>query len=330
MPSSDKWRWRKHHLVAAGIAMTGAYADVVSVHRWRCFATMLTGNTIWLGRSMLDPNFHAREEVHHDPLFYACIILAFFLGAVLHRWADRTWRARGATRVAPLMGLINVTCEICLLHATGTQEGWERLNWARMKWLVVLYAPLFGVVCTASVDGRLGSPSTVVTGHVINLGKALADAPFKTFTYVEKCKSVLSMIVFVFSILGSCLGAVAYKLNGFSTMGLFLPVSPLFMILLWFHDHLARPRKLVKMYQQATRANVPTEKKEGGQQEEPDVAAASAAAVAAAGGSREASEEVSEEAESDDENNDTASSVADEVDVEAALPPPEIRASGSG
>lgn len=252
MPSSEAWRWRKHHVVAGGIALVGGYADVISLHRWKCFATMCTGNTIWLGRVLLGHSVDSGEL--HGPVFYTCIIIAFLFGAALHRWADRRWQHRGATRVGPLLGAVNLTCEIVVFFCA-TESFLHRF-----PYLVVLYTPLFGVVCAASADGRLGSATTMVTGHMISLAKALADLPVKKFTYADKCKVLMSLIVLIFSIMGALVANLAFKCNGFATSGLFLPVSPLLVVLLWCHDHLARPRKLVKMYQKAMRAKQEAEK----------------------------------------------------------------------
>lgn len=210
---------------------------------------MTTGNTIWVGRVLLGND---RDNGLNTPLFYLAIIGAFFAGVVLHRWADIKFPSRGASRVSPMLALTQLICELCVFFRRMDPDAPEEPEpW--LKWLVVVYAPLFGVVSGASADGRLASATTMVTGHVIALGKALANLPTKTFSYVEKCKLVMSLVVIVFSICGACLGATMYRVNGHRTRGLFLPVAPVLVVLLWLHDHLARPRKLVKMAQKAVR-----------------------------------------------------------------------------
>lgn len=225
--------------------MVGGYADVISLHRWKAFATMLTGNTIWLGRVLLGHTPAVGEL--YGPCFYLAIILAFFIGVMLHRWADRTWQHRGASRIAPSMALVNLTCEFVVF------TDFRDADLGRLKWFVVLYTPLFGVLCAASADGRLGSATTMVTGHVVSIAKAVANLPVKEFTFGEKMKVMMSFVIVCGSVAGATLASAVYHHFNYQTAGLFIPVTPCLVVLLWCHDHLARPHKLVKMYQKAAR-----------------------------------------------------------------------------
>jgi len=248
-------------MVAAGIALVSGYANVVTFHRWNCFATMLTGNSLWLGRALL-----AGEDsvALHSPQFYLSIIVAFFFGAVFHAWADRRWRHRGASRTAIPMCWINLAVEICVFSVNKVQEP----SHSGLNWLVVLYTPLFGVVSIASASGRLGSATMMVTAHVAKMAKALASLPVKDFTYIEKCNVLLSLTVLVAIIVGSFIATVVYAWRGYHTRGLFLPVFPLLAVLLWCHDHLARPRRIVKMYTESLRAKAQaSEPREGGERQ---------------------------------------------------------------
>lgn len=55
MVSSEEWRFQKHTVIATLFAVVAGYADVVSLVRYQAFASILTGNVIWLGRVSVDP-----------------------------------------------------------------------------------------------------------------------------------------------------------------------------------------------------------------------------------------------------------------------------------
>ena len=55
MVSSEEWRFQKHTIIATLFAVVAGYADVVSLVRYQAFASILTGNVIWLGRVSVDP-----------------------------------------------------------------------------------------------------------------------------------------------------------------------------------------------------------------------------------------------------------------------------------
>ena len=55
MVSSEEWRFQKHTVIATLFAVVSGYADVVSLVRYQVFASILTGNVIWLGRVSVDP-----------------------------------------------------------------------------------------------------------------------------------------------------------------------------------------------------------------------------------------------------------------------------------
>ena len=55
MVSSEEWRFQKHVCIATLFALVTGYADVVSLVRYQAFASILTGNAIWLARVVVDP-----------------------------------------------------------------------------------------------------------------------------------------------------------------------------------------------------------------------------------------------------------------------------------
>ena len=81
-------------------------AQVVSIVRYRAFAAMQTGNTIWLGRVIGDD----LPDDWNAPFYYAAIPMCFVAGAVLHQLLEKThFPNRGASIAAvPLASLMMV------------------------------------------------------------------------------------------------------------------------------------------------------------------------------------------------------------------------------
>ena len=47
--------FRKHALLATLFSLLSGYADVVCIVRYRAFASMMTGNAVWLALVAVDP-----------------------------------------------------------------------------------------------------------------------------------------------------------------------------------------------------------------------------------------------------------------------------------
>eukprot|EP00438_Fugacium_kawagutii_P002318 Skav226077 [mRNA] locus=scaffold211:944787:948360:- [translate_table: standard] len=158
MVSSEHWRFTKHAWIATLFALVTGYTDVVSLVRYQAFASILTGNAIWLGRVSW---------------YYVCICVSFGLGSFLHRVCELRWPNRGGSIASvPLVVLMLLTETVYFF--TDRSFGDEYL-----RWTVVLLAPLFGIISAACSNGRMGTHTTMVTGHTLTLTQILGNVLMK-------------------------------------------------------------------------------------------------------------------------------------------------------
>ena len=121
-----------------------------------------------------------------------------------------------------------------------------------LKWTVVLVSPMFGVISAACSTGRMGTVTTMVTGHVITVNNLLGTLMFyKKLEEAELQKLFMSLMIIGGNLTGACLGSWAAKRA--DTKVLLFPLPFLIYVLVWLHDHLARPRSLIKKMQKKLR-----------------------------------------------------------------------------
>jgi len=248
MVSSEEWRFTKHAWIATLFAVVTGYADVVSLVRYQAFASILTGNAIWLGRVAVDP----KSNDQHTGWYYVAICASFSLGSVLHRICELRWPNRGGSIAAiPLALLMSLTEIVYMATECSFHESY-------LRWTVVLVAPLFGIVAAACSNGRMGTHTTMVTGHILTLTQIVGNLVMARLGYdpmklnVDKRKSMMSIMVIAGTIAGACLGSYALVIVEVHHVLLF-PVPLLIYALLWLHDHLAKPRSLIERVQKKWR-----------------------------------------------------------------------------
>lgn len=251
MVSSEEWRFTKHAWIATLFAVVTGYADVVSLVRYQAFASILTGNAIWLGRVAVDP----KSDDEHTGWYYVAICASFSLGSVLHRICELRWPNRGGSIAAiPLATSMLLTEIAYMVTECSFHEDY-------LRWTVVLVAPIFGVVAAACSNGRMGTHTTMVTGHILTLTQIAGNLLMARFGYdpmklhVDKRKSMMSIMVIAATIAGACLGSYALVKVEVCHDVLLFPVPLLLYGLLWLHDHLAKPRSLIKRVQKKWRAH---------------------------------------------------------------------------
>eukprot|EP00434_Breviolum_minutum_P022210 symbB.v1.2.019605.t1/scaffold1611.1/size109513/11 len=243
MVSSEEWRFQKHTVIATLFAVVAGYADVVSLVRYQVFASILTGNVIWLGRVSVDP----RSDDQHTGWYYVAVCASFALGAFLHRVCELRWPNRGGSIASIPLALLMLMAEVAYIV---TESSFHETY---LRWTVVLVAPLFGVIAAACSTGRMGTHTTMVTGHILALMSIVANIVFlRKFSTAERRKSIMSVLVIAGTIAGACAGSFALVKVVVHHVLLF-PVPFVIYALLWLHDHLAKPRSLIKRAQSKLR-----------------------------------------------------------------------------
>ncbi|CAE7237664.1 unnamed protein product [Symbiodinium microadriaticum] len=145
--------------MATMFAFVIGYADVISMLRYRCFSSMMTGNAIMFEKAIVNPG--AFDE---GPFYYIVITFAFASGAVLQCVSEHFFPNRGGSIIALPLVVLVVLADIIQLHMPSEPD-----------WTVAGLAHLFGVVASACSTGRMGTHTTMVTGHILSLANLLSN-----------------------------------------------------------------------------------------------------------------------------------------------------------
>eukprot|EP00746_Dinoflagellata_sp_MGD_P059763 gnl/MRDRNA2_/MRDRNA2_254611_c0_seq1.p1 gnl/MRDRNA2_/MRDRNA2_254611_c0~~gnl/MRDRNA2_/MRDRNA2_254611_c0_seq1.p1 ORF type:complete len:287 (-),score=11.55 gnl/MRDRNA2_/MRDRNA2_254611_c0_seq1:96-956(-) len=153
---------RTKFFLALGFAWIAGFVDVICLIRYKALPSMMTGNLIQLGRSLV-------EEI--DAVFLIALICCRMGGLAIHYFAERRF-AYGTTLVAPLLGFTIISLEYIqykCIHVNGTGPLFHR------KYDLLFMAPVFGVQQAVSMQGCLACPTTLATGHLANLTYSIID-----------------------------------------------------------------------------------------------------------------------------------------------------------
>eukprot|EP00429_Kryptoperidinium_foliaceum_P017111 CAMPEP_0176049542 /NCGR_PEP_ID=MMETSP0120_2-20121206/24618_1 /TAXON_ID=160619 /ORGANISM="Kryptoperidinium foliaceum, Strain CCMP 1326" /LENGTH=351 /DNA_ID=CAMNT_0017382969 /DNA_START=47 /DNA_END=1102 /DNA_ORIENTATION=+ len=222
----------RERFLAASFTFIVGYTNVITLLRWKSFATMMTGNTLLLGRAVLAND----AAVPHPAYYYFLVIGSFVFGTVAYNYVETKMPHRGGTLLGLVFAALMVGGEIfCLVH-----PGEEKFS----PYLLVFLTPMFGMLTVACP--RLGAPTTMVTGHLATLGTGIAKAWFGALDPDHRNKTMMSILVVIAFMLGAGVGAWATLHKKQETEGLLLPVAPALLLLLFFTDHLHKPQALVR------------------------------------------------------------------------------------
>lgn len=246
MPSSEKWTKAKHRLIAAALSFVAGYTDAISVTRWHVFATMMTGNLIYVGRSTVNAQSNDVQESYTGAWYYALVLLTFSCGVAAWKLAEHCYPDRGASTVGIPFAFLMVTMELVLMWTP-----WVRGYTMAYSLTVLAYAPMFGVMNAACTAGRLATTTTVATGHMVTVVSLAVKALClrQELSQAERGKCIQSVAIIGSTLAGVMLGVAVYLSRGKGSHGALIPVGPALAVLFWLHDHLAKPSSLVKKAQ---------------------------------------------------------------------------------
>ena len=140
--------------MVTGLAFLTGWADVSLVTKYRTFATMMTGNTMWMANALTQAKLG-------QVLYYATAITAYMLGVGLFRtWQQKeTPRSR---RIGLLVTSLFVASDL-IFAATNTRF-----------FPIALLATGFGLINSLG-PLEAGTLTFVVTGHMIKLSNLYVD-----------------------------------------------------------------------------------------------------------------------------------------------------------
>jgi len=245
-------------------AMVGGYSDVISLQRWGSFVTMCTGNTVMTGATLLSENPFGTKKMA-GPEYYITLNAAWFAGSVVYRAAERRWPHRGATMLALPFGFLMFTLEMFVIMYSGSLEELRSVH----HFTAHGYAPMFGMLCSACIQSRLGTTTTMITGHLLILSdlilKLVVD---RSLTRDDLKKMRAALCVGICTILGAVAGTLVMQTVAKDSRGGLLPVGPVLVLLLYCLDHLSKPQTMVKKISKITKEGLSTKRASQGDDDE--------------------------------------------------------------
>lgn len=133
--------------------LTG-WADVALFLRYKTFATMMTGNVLWLAQALV-------EQQYRLVGYYSSVIFSYLMGLVVFRKTDLSLKQRTMPVSAALVASLFVASDV--LHFSGVSTI-----------PVCLLALGFGIVNSVSTEVA-GCLTFVITGHMTKLTHQLVD-----------------------------------------------------------------------------------------------------------------------------------------------------------
>jgi uncharacterized membrane protein YoaK (UPF0700 family) len=175
----------KNRLAAVCSFLTG-WADVALFLRHKTFATMMTGNTLWLAQALVEQRYRLVG-------YYSSVIASYLMGLVVFRKTDLSLKQRTMPVSAALVASLFVASEV--LHFAGVPSI-----------PVCLLALGFGIVNSVGAEVT-GSLTFVVTGHMTKLTHQLVDRLLSRKQKAMDPKAVIQSLTVILGFLGGALWA---------------------------------------------------------------------------------------------------------------------------
>lgn len=166
--------------MASCMAFLAGWANIAIFTKFKTFATMLTGNTMWLAMSIT-------ERKYADVAYYLSVIFSYNLGTAAFRRTDLSFRKQ--------------TLPVCAAVVASLFILGDWVHFATMtRWIpMMLFATAFGVINSLGTEVS-GTLTFVVTGHTTRLVNQLVDrgsrtAGRKKLTEAQKTAMVLNSAI---------------------------------------------------------------------------------------------------------------------------------------
>jgi len=148
--------------VATFMAFMTGWADYLLVTKYKFFATMMTGNSMWMMNALVDARFR-------DVAFYASVIASYIFGVGLFRRAELTYKEKA------LRGLFAPIVTGCFLLS----DYLTMLNPA-CRWIpALLLASSWGIINSVGSEVT-GTLIFVVTGAMTRVSNMMVDRISRT------------------------------------------------------------------------------------------------------------------------------------------------------
>ena len=211
--------------VATSTAFLTSLADVALVTKYKTFATMMTGNTLWLAQAVVDFKWA-------QACFYLTVIAAYVAGVATFRKMDYSLRQQTLRASAVLVTALFVASDVIFALT-------------KSKFLpVALLSVGFGIINSIGTE-ETGSLTFVVTGHMTKLTNMLVDRTKETPKHSKRRPLTANEIVAALENMSVTIGFFGGALFGFLLQartqvflqrGMFSILGTLFGFMFYFLD----------------------------------------------------------------------------------------------
>ena len=152
--------------LATAMAFLAGWANIAIYLRFKTFATMLTGNTMWMAMALT-------ERKYSTVAYYVSVITSYLVGTALFRRIDLSLRKKTLPVCSAIVASLFVAGD-CIHHAS------SGLMPMISKWIpMMMFATGYGVINSLGMEVT-GTLNFVITGHYSKLVNNLVDRISRT------------------------------------------------------------------------------------------------------------------------------------------------------
>jgi uncharacterized membrane protein YoaK (UPF0700 family) len=209
------------------MAFLAGLANIAIYTKFKTFATMLTGNTLWMAVALTQGKFL-------DVAFYLAVITAYMAGTAIFRRTDLSLQQQTLPVSAALVATAFVVGD-AVHYATSTTHA------VLSKWIpVMLFAMGFGVINSLGMEVT-GALNFVVTGHYTKLINVLVDrlsrtAGRKPLTEAQRKAAIQNGAICGGFVAGAVFASILMGYKVLNRFGIFSAIGLAHAVLWLVHD----------------------------------------------------------------------------------------------
>ena len=177
------------------LAFVAGWYDVICFKQYKCYANMMTGNTLNLCMNV------GNRQNANDVALIAAAILHFTGGFTFFKFLNTKMKSRGScAAVAPLIFGLFSLADVC------------RRKYPKSRWHMLFLAIAGGIINSISAE-RAGMVSNMMTGHYQKVSSDCADWLARGLSKEQRASASVSVRLVATFCSGVSLGMAAWNIN---------------------------------------------------------------------------------------------------------------------
>jgi len=207
-------------LLGTGLGFVAGWSDVLCVTRFQAFAGQLTGNSVYLGRCIMD----GPEDI---PFYLGCILSNMMGVALFDTYVKHS--GNGRTRYATVTGFVNLGLFVL------TELVNKQFN--KTRWQTLLVCAAMGAQnAVVNFSPHLGANTVIVTGNLQKIASGAVQWIASGVSDKQRESLFTLCCIVAATIAGAFVGAAFLLVLG-SGDWIFIPIAVLQCAILMWHDH---------------------------------------------------------------------------------------------